>query len=522
MIDLQLRIAQIYNQSNEPEKAIEALKRADDTLRQDAPRLNSAQQVEYSRAVKQQWLEYYNGQGNLVAVNEQLESLLVSTASSDMNTELRIQAFAAEAFRKIGYWDKATNAYLRALALAPKNDSLRRGAAESLVKSNRTVDAIKQFELIQDKQPGDWMQIALLRMLAQNAQLTVEESESKAIETALNRARESAEANKIDNSFTNLLDVLQADFDVRKTNPSNRQEKIAEWTPRLVALSHDNPNQELLLKNVVNLLGTWGELESARDIRQVLLDQNPDSLDFHIEQATQLANSGQVSQAIDYLVERLEDFPADIRLNQFIVGLLPIDEAFSSRVEKMLDATGSNFSVMSDLCEFLLRLPQYAGEVSQQEKAKSLPKVELWNSVLQSAELRLRKLEGEKGTAWRYTKARRLLIKSLFDERPDFAGVLELIEQIEEMRPEWAYLYVLRGALSEQMKEPSKAIKAYQTAVGLSVDDIRVFERLIELLYQEGKFEDAEKYIVRLGQVSNQSNRIASVALRLSERNQSN
>jgi len=522
LIDLQLRIAQIYNRSNEPEKAIEALKRADDTLRQDSPRLNSAQQVEYSRAVKQQWLEYYNAQGNLVAVNELLESLLVTTASSDMNTELRIQAFAAEAFRKIGYWDKATSAYLRALALAPRNDSLRRGAAESLVKSNRTADAIKQFELIQEKQPGDWMQIALLRMLVQNVQLSVEESESKAIETALSRARESAEANRLDNSFTNLLDVLQADFEVRKTPPSKRAEKIAEWTPRLVSLSHDNPNQELLLKNVVNLLGTWEELETASSIRQVLLDQNPDSLDFHIEQATQLANSGQVSQSIDYLIERLEDFPANIRLNQFIVGLLPIDEAFSGRVEKMLDASGSNFSVMSDLCEYLLRLPQYAGEVSQQEKAKSLPKVERWNSVLQSAELRLRKLEGEKGTAWRYTKARRLLIKSLFDERPDFSSVLELIQQIEEVRPEWAYLYVLRGALSEQMKEPNKAIKAYQSAVGLSVDDIRVFERLIELLYQEGKFEDAETYIARLGQVSNRSNRIASVALRLSERNQSN
>jgi predicted Zn-dependent protease len=522
LIDLQLRIAQIYNQSNEPEKAIAALKLADDTLRQDGPRLNSAQQVEYSRAVKQQWLEYYYAQGNLVSVNEQLESLLVSTASSDINTEFRIQAFAANAFRKIGYWDKATNAYLRALAIAPKNDSLRRGAAESLVKSNRTADAIKQFELIQEKQPGDWMQIALLRMLVQNVQLSVDESESKAIEDALSRARESAKANQLDNSFTNLLDVLQADFDVRRTNPSKRAEKIAEWTPRLVALSHDNPNQELLLKNAVNLLGIWGELEGATSIRQILLDQNPDSLDFYLEQATQLANSGQVSQAIDYLMERLEDFPADIRLNQFIVGLLPIDEAFSSRVEKMLEATGSNFSVMNDLCEYLLRLPQYAGEISQQEKAKSLPKVELWNSVLQSAELRLRKLEGEKGTAWRYTKARRLLIKSLFDERPDFSVILDLIQQIEEVRPEWAYLYVLRGALSEQLKEPSKAIKAYQTAVRLSVDDIRVFERLIELLYQEGKFEDAETYIARLGQVSNQSNRIASVALRLSERNQSN
>jgi len=167
-------------------------------------------------------------------------------------------------------------------------------------------------------------------------------------------------------------------------------------------------------------------------------------------------------------------------------------------------------------------LPQYTSEVNEQDKLKSLPKVELWNAVMQSSELRLRKLEGEKGTAWRYTKARRLLIKSLFDEKPDFANVLDLIRQIEEVRPEWAYLDVLRGALAEQMKEPSKAIKAYQAAASVAIDDIRVYERLIELLYQEGRFEDAETYISRLGNISNQSNRIASVALKLSERTQAN
>lgn len=182
LVDLQLRLAQIYNLNNESAMALEALKKADETLRQDAPRLNSAQQTEFSRAIKQQWLEYYNAQGNLVAVNEQLDSLLVSTASSDSNTELRIQSFAAESFRRIGYWDKASSAYLRALALAPKNDSLHRGAAECLVKSNRTEDAIKQFELIQNKQPGDWMQVALLRMLLQTTDLSFDESLWKPIQ----------------------------------------------------------------------------------------------------------------------------------------------------------------------------------------------------------------------------------------------------------------------------------------------------------------------------------------------------
>lgn len=522
LIDLCLRIAQIYNQSNQPEKALESLRKADDTLRKDGPRLNSAQQVEFSRAVKQQWLEYYNSQGNIAAVNEQIESLLVTTASSDMFTELRIQSFAAESFRKIGYWDKASIAYLRALALAPKNDGLRRGAAESLVKSNRTADAIKQFELIQDKEPGDWMQLALLQMLMQNSELKFEDSQFKSIQTALDNARQSAIANKLDTAFTNQLDVLQADFDVRKTPPSKRKDQIAQWAPKLITLSQENPHQELLLTNLINLLGRWGELESVKIVRKILLEENPDGLDYHIEHATQLASSGQLSQATDYLIDRLADFPANVRLNQFVVGLLSVDESFPSRVEKLCDACGSNYSVMSDLCEYLLRLPQYALGISQQEKSKSLPELDRWNGVMQSAELRLRKLEGEKGTAWRYTKARRLLIKSLFDERPDFSTVLELITQIEETRPEWAYLYVLRGALSEQMKEPTKAIKAYQTAIGLSVDDIRVFERLIELLYQEGRFEDAETFITRLGQVSNQSNRIASVALRLSERNQTN
>ncbi len=522
LVDLQLRLAQIYNLNNEPELALAALKKTDETLRQDSPRLNSAQQSEFSRAIKQQWLEYYNAQGNLVAVNEQLDSLLVSTASSDSNTELRIQAFAAEAFRKIGYWDKAATAYLRALALSPKNDSLHRGAAECLVKSNRTEDAIKQFELIQSKQPGDWMQVALLRMLLQTTDLSFDESQWKPIQTALDRARQGAESSGQDSSFTNLLEVLQADLDARKSNPSKRAETIAQWKPKLLEMGLANPNQELLLKNIVNLLGVWGEISSAKEIRKLLIAQNPQSLDAHLDKATDLANSGQVSVALDYLMDRLAEFPENTRLNQFIAGILQIDDKFGDRVEKMLDSCGRNFTVMTDLCEYLLRLPQYTSEVNEQDKAKSLPKVESWNAAMQSAEMRLRKLEGEKGTAWRYAKARRLLIKSLFDEKPDFANVLDLILQIEEVRPEWAYLDVLRGALAEQMKEPNKAIKAYQSAVGLAIDDIRVYERLIELLYQEGRFDDAETYISRLGNVSNQSNRIASVALKLSERTQAN
>ena len=522
LVDLRLRLAQIYNQFNDSDMALDALKKADEALRQDSPRLNAVQQTEFARAIKQQWLEYYNAQGNLVAVNEQLESLLVSTASSDTNTELGIQAFAAESYRKIGYWDRASACYLRALALAPKNDTLRRGAAESLLKSNRTPDAIKQFELIQNKLPEDWMQLALLQMLVQRTDLSFDDAQWKPIQVAIDRARETAVAGGQTTDLTNLIEVIQAELDVRKTTPSMRTEKIAEWKPKLLEMVHADPSHEFLLKNITNLLGTWGEIESADQVRKISLERNPQSLEAHFERAKELANSGQVKQALDYLVERLQDYPENTGLNQFIVGLLQIDETLGPRVEKMLDACGNNYSVMGDLCEYLLRLPQYSAEISSQDKAKWLEKVELWNAMMQSAEMRLRKLEGEKGTAWRYTKARRLLIKSLFDEKPDFAAVVDLIRQIEESRPEWAYLFVLRGALDEQMKEPSKAIKAYQSAVGLSVDDVRVYERLIELLYQEGRFEDAETYISRLGQVSNQSNRIASVALKLSEKNQAN
>jgi predicted Zn-dependent protease len=520
LVDLRLRLAQIYNQFNDSDRALDALKKADETLRQDSARLNGVQQTEFARAIKQQWLEYYNGQGNLVAVNEQLDSLLVTTASSDTNTELRIQAFAAEAFRKIGYWDKASNSYLRALALAPKNDNLRRGAAESLVKSNRTADAIKQYELIQNKLPGDWMQYALLQMLVQRTDISFEDSQWKSIQTALDRARETALAGTQDSGFLILLDVLQADLDVRKTPPSKRSETIKAWKPKLLELCRTNPTKELLLKNVNNLLGIWGEVESASEVRKLLIEQNPESLEAHLEHATSLANSGRIKEALDYLVDRLPEFPQNVRINQFIVGLMPIDDAFGQRVEKMLDACGSSYSVMSDLCEYLLRVPQYTGEVSDKDKAKSMPKLAIWNAAMQNAEMQLRKLEGEKGTGWRYTKARRLLIKSTFDEKPDFNSVLDLIKQIEEARPDWAYIQVLRGALSEQMKEPAKAIKAYQAAVGLAIDDIRAYERLIELLYQEGRFEEAEAYISRLGQISNQSNRIASVALRLSEKNE--
>ena len=521
LIDLQLRLASIFNDLDDPEKALNALRQADDTLRQDAPKLNTAQYAEFSRAVKQQWLVYYAGQGNYVAINEQIDGLLSTTASSDSTTELKIQVFAADAFRKIGYWDKAANAYLKASALMPRNDELRRGAAESLVKCNRSADAVRQYELIQSKQPSDWMQLALLQMLMQTTDLSFDESKWKPIQTAIDRAREAYKTSKqLDTSFLHLVDVLEADLDVRKSSPSTKPQRIEYWKPKLMQMCESHPDQEFVLKNVVTLLASWGELQSAKAARAVLIEQNPNSLDAHLDHADELANSGKVAEALDYLLGLLPSFPANLRLNQYIVGILPIDDDLSKRVERLVDACGSNFSALGDLCEYLLRIPQYASEVNEQDKAKSMPKVERWNAAMQATELRLRKLEGERGPTWRYTKARRLLIKSLFDQKPDFSSVTDLIRQIEEVRPDWAYLNVLRGALSEQMKEPAKAIKAYQTAVSLSLDDIRVYERLIELLYQEGRFEEAESYITRLGNVSNQSNRIASVALRLSERNQ--
>lgn len=519
---LHVRRVEHYNDTKNFDKAKTSLASMDEEYRKEAPTFSAYIQAELSRAMKEQYLRYYSGTGDLVSVSKQLEDLVVGTASSDSTTEFRIQAFAAENFRKIGYWEKAANAYIKALALSPNQPDLRRGAAECLVKLNRSTEASEQYRLIERKLYTDWIQLARLELLQQTKDVAFGNTQWNGIQKMIDEARAIADAAKPPPPDRWMIDLLQAELDVRRTEPSKQREAVEINLPKVIALCEANPDAEYLWFNAVGLLSFWGEFEESKKLQNAFSARNPDSPDAVLAQTAEMVNEGKRDEARQMMLAKLPKFPTNIRLIQAIVGLTRLDADFYPTVQRLLDSCQSDFSAVSDLCENLLRIPQFSGELIDEKTPDNLKKTEIWDSGLVLAENRLKQLEGDAGIQWRYVKARRSLVKSRFDDRPDFSTVMRLLSEIEAARPDWSQLYILNGILNEQLKEPSKAILAYQAAISLGSDDLKVFERLIELLYRDGRFEEAENYIAKLGVVSNLSNRISSVALRLSERNRSN
>lgn len=519
---LYVRRVEHFNNTKDFENAKTALVSMDEAYRKEAPTFSSLVQAELSRAMKEQYLRYYSGTGDLVSVSKQLEDLVVGTASTDSTTEFRIQAFAAENFRKIGYWEKAANSYLKALALSPNQPELRRGAAECLVKLNRSTEAADQYRLIERKIYTDWVQLARLELIQQTKDVAFGAARWDAIQKMIDQATEVANATKPPPPDRWMIDLLQAELDVRRTEPSKQREIVEINVPKVIALCEANPDAEYLWFNSIGLLSFWGEFEESKKLQNIYSSRNPNSPDAVLAQTAELINQGKRDEARKLMFEKLPSFPANIRLIQATVGITRLDDDFYPTVQRLLDSCQSDFSAVSDLCENLLRIPQFSGELADEKTPENLKRTEIWDSGMVLAENRLKQLEGDSGIQWRYVKARRSLVKSRFDDRPDFSTVMRLLAEIEASRPDWSQLYILNGILNEQLKEPSKAILAYQAAISLGSDDLKVFERLIELLYRDGRFEEAENFIAKLGVVSNLSNRISSVALRLSERNRSN
>ena len=302
VIDLKLLLARIQLASGDSGKAWEAIKSAEETLRREAPILQTSVQKDFAIEVKELKVAYYSSKDDLPALNQELESYVVGATATTAEAEYRILDLAIQNYRKIGFWEKAADAYQRAIAIDPRNPAMRRGAAEAFAKINRLDEAIKQIEAISIKQPGDWMQLGTILLLkyANNEELA-EESDWSRIQFAIDKARETSVALENGESFRNMLDVLQADLDIRRLAPSKRAEKVAVLKPRFLELCKSYPDDELLLRNVFSLFSVWGELKDAELVREIMSKANPNGVDSVIGEATRLAGANGAQSALDYL-----------------------------------------------------------------------------------------------------------------------------------------------------------------------------------------------------------------------------
>ena len=104
----------------------------------------------------------------------------------------------------------------------------------------------------------------------------------------------------------------------------------------------------------------------------------------------------------------------------------------------------------------------------------------------------IRKIEGDKGTSWRFAQAALLIDKVRRGVSHDLEEARVLAAEISQRRPDWWASPSLNGELAELAGSPDLAIEHYLRAVELGNVQPSFARRLVGLLNQRNRFNDID------------------------------
>ena len=149
------------------------------------------------------------------------------------------------------------------------------------------------------------------------------------------------------------------------------------------------------------------------------------------------------------------------------------------------------------------------------------------NREAQALESRLRELCGDEDALWRYYRAQRLLndLAELPAGEGDarrrlFAEATKLQQKIEILRPQWGAAHLLKARLAQLATPPDveEAIRGYVEALRLGETQVKVYQALVSLLYQQNRLAEAASYLNQLRSATDLPREISSLALAIDVR----
>jgi tetratricopeptide (TPR) repeat protein len=291
------------------------------------------------------------------------------------------------------------------------------------------------------------------------------------------------------------LKLLDAEFEATVGN-------TAEAVQRADAAGASHPSDRELWRFLCVAYQTWGEDAKA----QQALD--------HFKKLPGVTESEGLQAEVDVMLRR-EDFAEVERLlrkgletgeeaDQVQAGSRLVDLLLErnrrDEAVKLLESLGQRFGNDTVL---LRRLADLAWD------ARDL-------KLLADCENRLQKLEGPSGTWWRYLRARRLIEESKSPSDAGFREAVKLAAELDSRRPNWSGSYVLKGEIARRQGRPVDAIAAYEQALRYGEQNYSVLTTLLMLLYEERRYQEAEKWLANYGRPATLSQDLSHLAISLS------
>jgi Tfp pilus assembly protein PilF len=131
----------------------------------------------------------------------------------------------------------------------------------------------------------------------------------------------------------------------------------------------------------------------------------------------------------------------------------------------------------------------------------------------------LRRIEGGEGPAWCYAEAMRLTAAARRGAPDGLAEAQRRLDQAASSRPGWTALVLAKAEVAELQNRPEEAIAQYKAATGLGERGERISRRLVELLYRQQRYQEAQAEMAHLRRQGPEAHRLGLLDAELSLRN---
>ena len=513
---LNFRLARIYLARGDIEPAEEAVNALSAAADKRVAALPPSERSSLQRSISMLKAGCFAAKGEREDAIDELKIVLTGGRSSEAEVT---QAFQAEMllgniYISLSEWDWAAAAYERAARLQPDLAEPRLAAAAAAAAGSKPETAIQHYEralalgdpassgeanglAVTGVQRAEVL-FALARVRFQNQKRLPEEDRNwqpylKAIGEAISSDGETL----LPNAWR--TDLLQADYlALVGETKGDRQQGIREAAQHLRQAEEKYPDSEGLHLGLVLGYERFGAPEDADRALLKLEGLTGKSATTYVLRSNLYSARKQYDEAREILQKGLEVLPAEDHpllsraLARFGLGTGDV-EASQDRLAALHESNPTDRGLILQLLELAF-------------EQNDLTSVEQW-------ERRLRDLEGPNSPFADYSKVRRLLAGVTDKKDPKFVEGVKLLSDVERRLPNWPQVSMLKAMVLQAQGERRKAIETYRDAIRLGMQTASAYERLIALLGDEGRFDEARTYLSKANQRGISSQRLGTLEI---------
>jgi tetratricopeptide (TPR) repeat protein len=385
----------------------------------------------------------------------------------------RVDLYLGQCYEQLHEPSLQLTAYSRALAYDPESLSARLGLASAQAAVGRTEEAIGLYRRIcalPTAPAGARLELARLLVLHN---LQRGESKWQQVEEALRNAEDA----KADATTMMLLrvEILAA------------QGKLDEATRLLENARQEQPKEIAFWTALASLAERRGKAEDAHRLLDEAQRQGGDSVALRLARARSwLQHPGkQAELAVRDLAKDADRFGPDDQA-KLLGGLA--EAAF--RLRDLPEA--------ERLWSKLAESPRHANDVHLRLLLFDLAVHNGDDKTLAQRLDEIERVEGSRGTLWRYAEATRLISLATQGKPAPLDQAREHLDWVVTQRPTWAAALVAKADLEVLKGNTEPAIANYRKAIELGETGPQVIRQLVKLLYERQRFVEADQEIQRL------------------------